>query len=71
MNTEQIVACLREAPLFSGLDNADVRRLASVTTATSYPPGEAIFSEGDEALGFYVVISGRVKVFKMSVDGKV
>ncbi|NPV70428.1 MAG: Crp/Fnr family transcriptional regulator [Firmicutes bacterium] len=70
MNTEQIAACLKQAPLFSGLDDPDLSRLASVTRPTSYPAGETIFSEGDEAKGFYVVASGKVKVFKMSGDGK-
>ncbi|MGD2185523.1 MAG: helix-turn-helix domain-containing protein [Desulfobacterales bacterium] len=30
--------------------------------------GQLIFSEGDEATGLYVVISGRVKIFKLSVQ---
>ena len=32
--------------------------------------GEIIFSEGDEGNGFYVVISGKVKIFKLSSEGK-
>jgi CRP/FNR family transcriptional regulator len=34
------------------------------------PRGKMIFSQGDEAVGFYVVISGRVKIFKLSPEGK-
>lgn len=32
--------------------------------------GQSIFSEGDEGVGFYVVVSGRVKIYKVSPDGK-
>ena len=35
-----------------------------------FPKGRTIFSEGDEGTGFYVVISGRVKIFKLSSEGK-
>jgi CRP/FNR family transcriptional regulator len=32
--------------------------------------GQMVFSDGDDGNGFYVVISGRVKIFKLSPDGK-
>lgn len=32
--------------------------------------GEYIFSEGDKGIGFYVILSGRVKIIKLSMGGK-
>lgn len=32
--------------------------------------GELIFQEGDRAEGFYIVAAGKIKVFKMSFEGK-
>jgi len=32
--------------------------------------GEAVFSEGEEADGFYVMVRGRVKIYKLSPEGK-
>ncbi|MCG8551583.1 MAG: Crp/Fnr family transcriptional regulator [Desulfobacterales bacterium] len=32
--------------------------------------GELIFQEGDRAQGFYIVAQGKIKVFKMSFEGK-
>ena len=32
--------------------------------------GKIIFTEGDEGNGFYIVLKGRVKVFKVSPEGK-
>ncbi len=31
---------------------------------------EILFSEGEEARGFYVILSGKVKLYKVSPDGK-
>lgn len=35
-----------------------------------YDKGRIVFSEGDDGDGFYVVAGGRVKVFKISAEGK-
>ena len=57
-------------PLFQGLSDDDVESLATIVMTQSYKRGEVVFSEGEEAVGFYVVKTGRVKIFKLSVDGK-
>jgi len=41
-----------------------------IVTDQAFGKGENIFAEGEEANGFYVVITGRVKIFKLSPDGK-
>jgi CRP/FNR family transcriptional regulator len=64
--TEQIGAI----PLFEGLPAAQVAELAGIVHEQSFSKGEAIFADGDEARGFFVVTSGRVKIFKLSPDGK-
>ncbi len=61
---------LAETPLFSGLEDAQLGQLARIALHRSYRKGEIIFSEGDPADGFYVVAEGRVKIFKVSSDGK-
>jgi CRP/FNR family transcriptional regulator len=61
---------LAETPLFSGLEAAELGQLAHIAVNRHYGKGEIIFSEGDPADGFYVVVDGRVKIFKVSSDGK-
>jgi CRP/FNR family transcriptional regulator, dissimilatory nitrate respiration regulator len=63
----QIIAAV---PLFQGLQREHYEDLAMIVKEQSFNRGEVIFSEGDDATGFYVLISGRVKVFKLSSDGK-
>ena len=56
--------------LFQDLPFEQLAALANLAIAQSYDKGDAIFHQGDEGVGFFVVKSGRVKVFKLSVDGK-
>jgi len=57
-------------PLFQGLPRKPYEDLAMIAVDQVIPRGKMIFSQGDEALGFYVVISGKVKISKLSPDGK-
>ena len=57
-------------PLFNGLTADQHRQLSSIVVERTYKRGQTIFSEGDEGDGFYVVSAGRVKIFKLSHEGK-
>ena len=57
-------------PLFQGLDRKHYDELAMIVTDQVFQKGESIFGEEDEGTGFYVVLSGRVKIFKLSPEGK-
>lgn len=63
---EQIAAI----PLFEGLPRLQLEELAMIVLAQSVKRGQTIFAEGDLGTGFYVLVSGRVKIFKLSPDGK-
>lgn len=56
--------------LFKDLPDAHLDELAMILADQVFKKGQLIFSEGDAATGFYVVIAGRVKIFKLSVEGK-
>ena len=47
-----------------------IEDLAMIVTDQVFRKGETIFSEGEDGNGFYVVITGRVKIFKLSSEGK-
>jgi CRP/FNR family transcriptional regulator len=57
-------------PLFEGLQKKQHAALAMIAINRLYKKGQMIFSEGDEGTGFYAIISGRVKIFKLSLEGK-
>ncbi len=65
-----IVQQISKIPLFEGLSPDQHSELASIALEKPFARGRTIFSEGDPGSGFYVAISGRVKIFKLSADGK-
>jgi len=66
----EIIKLIAEIPLFNGLPREQIEKLARIVIEKTLKRGQTIFSEGDEASGLYVTLSGRVKVFKLSPDGK-
>ncbi len=65
-----VIKQLSGMPLFAGLSKAQYEALARIGVRRSFRKGERIFSEGDDGIGFYMVIEGRVKIFKISAEGK-
>lgn len=61
---------LRKAPLFATLPDDDLRRVADLAVSRRFSKKDAVFREGDRAEGFFLVASGKVKVFKLSGEGK-
>ncbi len=56
--------------LFKGLPDNQLENILAISSTRSYQREELIFSQEDEATGFFIVISGRIKVFKLSFGGK-
>ncbi|MDR3609227.1 MAG: Crp/Fnr family transcriptional regulator [Ignavibacteriaceae bacterium] len=61
---------LKDIPLFSELDIKDIRKISEFSLIKKYDKNEVIFSEGDNYTGFYIVLKGKVKVYKLSRAGK-
>ncbi len=55
--------------LFQELPREHQKDLATVVVDKTFRRGQPIFSEGDWGTGFYVIISGQVKIFKLSWEG--
>jgi CRP/FNR family transcriptional regulator len=68
--TPDLPQALRKAPLFANLSPEDLRRVADIASMRRFAKKESVFREGERAEGFFVVAEGRVKVFKLSEDGK-
>jgi len=64
------IAFLSRLPLFRGLPDEELRTLAEIAGVKTYRRGETIFLDGEEGHGFYVVFTGKVKVYKLSPEGK-
>ncbi len=61
---------LRSIPLFQGLSESQLGQIRDIARDKLYDKGKEIFAEGEEGDGFYVVASGQVKIYKLSLEGK-
>lgn len=61
---------LRSIPYFAELEAAALKDLARYIRTRAYRRGETVLLEGEPCPGLYFVVSGRVKVFKTSPEGK-
>jgi len=61
---------LKNTPLFAALSDAELSSLASRCGVRAYAAGELIFSEGEPCSGLYILVTGRVRIFKTSASGR-
>jgi CRP-like cAMP-binding protein len=61
---------LKQTSLFEGLDEAHLLELISRSRQRLFAGNQTLFLEGDRAQGLYVVLRGKVKVFKTSPKGR-
>lgn len=61
---------LKKIEMFSSLPDDDLKELGSYLSSASFKKRETIFSEGEPPEWFYFAASGKVKITKLSQDGK-
>lgn len=61
---------LKINPLFSGLDEEGLLRIKEIAGHREIRRGESLFIQGEEAEGFYLVLQGRIKIYRLSPQGK-
>jgi CRP/FNR family transcriptional regulator, dissimilatory nitrate respiration regulator len=61
---------LASVPLFRGLSEKQLDLMGEAFPRKHYTPSQIIFSEGEPASGFYILLSGRLKIYKLSLEGK-
>jgi CRP-like cAMP-binding protein len=64
------VELLKRCPLFAGLREEDLKRIRGIALLKQVVKKEVLFSDGEEAKGFYVILSGKIKLYKISPEGK-
>lgn len=62
-------SAIGEIQLFRRVSPEDRARIAAVSQIRTYDKGDRVFDEGDPSDFFYIVASGRVKVFKHGPNG--
>jgi CRP/FNR family transcriptional regulator, nitrogen oxide reductase regulator len=61
---------IRNSPLFSALNENELKELSGLVSEHQFVQDQTIFWEGDKSDYFYFVAEGRVKVSKLTSNGK-
>lgn len=64
------ISFLRKIHFFSELNDDELKKIFSVSSVKNFSKGEMIFFETEPYIGFYIVLEGGVKIFKISKDGR-
>ncbi len=59
---QEAVPLLRRVPIFEGLDDRELERIAGSMKERTFRGGETVTSEGQGGIGFFVIESGEAKV---------
>jgi CRP/FNR family cyclic AMP-dependent transcriptional regulator len=58
----EVAEMLKRVPLFAGVKDRDLGRLAKVLSERTFAEGEAITTEGQSGVGFFVIEHGNATV---------
>jgi len=64
------VKLLKRSPLLAGLSEEELKEIIAIASLNQFEKREILFSDCEEANGFYIVLSGKVKLYKVSPEGK-
>ena len=60
--TMDVQEAIQNAPLFAHLTKKDIKQLAAVLTARSFPAGTVVIEQGKPGVGFFIIASGSAAV---------
>ena len=61
---------LRKVPIFSDLSDSDLKKISEKMISRLYEKGKMILLEQSQGETFFIIISGVVKVTRLSDDGR-
>lgn len=64
------VDVLSKSQLFGGVSEDHLKSISRISVERHFDKGAMIFFDGDEGTGFYLVVTGAVKVYKLSSEGR-
>lgn len=65
------LSLLKNIPIFFGITEETLKSIANISIERSYGKGEFIILQDTEVNGLYILISGRLKISRISEDGRV
>ena len=69
-NAEAIKQSLKRHQLFSKLTDLQLDRVCQSSQLRQLTDGQTLFNQSDKVTSFYMVVNGKIKLFRMSPDGQ-
>jgi len=66
---DEKISFIANVPLFRGLNNRQLKKLATRFVGRAYKPGEAIVTQGKGGEGMFTIVSGKADVIRQFSDG--
>ncbi len=70
MTATNIFDAIEKTTLFQNVDTSVIEALASRSHKKSFSKGKQLFAMGDKAEGFFIIIKGWVKLYRVSKNGE-
>lgn len=70
LGMRSIRSLLRGVTIFAELDEPSLQRLEERCVVRDMPAGSVVFTAGETCRGLYIVESGRVRIYRLSPDGR-
>lgn len=69
MTLDEKTKIIKGFPLFQNLADSQVQTISEAVFEKEFLPGDILVDQGDRSDGAYFIISGSVKVYRISLDG--
>src|SRR5512138_181062 len=67
---DEVIAALKQVPLFSAMDEDEIRGIHNLMDLNTYAPGQVIMHQGEPGDYFYVVTKGHVQFLVEDAGGR-
>ena len=67
---QEIITALKQSHLFSSLTELQLERVYRHSRIVRLEENQLLFAQGEEVAYFYLVLSGRIKLFRVSAEGQ-
>lgn len=62
--------CISIVPIFNHLDAEEMQEIVKESHSSAHKKGQTIYQAGEKSDGLYIVHKGRVKIYRLSDNGK-
>ena len=70
MRNQEIIEALKQSHLFSSLTDLQLERVYRHSKIVQLEDGQLLFAQGEDVSYFYLVLQGKIKLFRLSPDGQ-